>query len=375
MSLNKRGLLLAFLFLSLSFNCFALPKIFTLKTTKDNQKLLLDSFESENQEDIDWILENLKTKIATAKNELNENVELKLNIDETLRAKFESDPKLIAFLNEVEKIVPLNIHYDKVPNHPIRKAYRKFENMMMKNARWSFTLFRAITIGAASVFSMKLSDGLPWDVAIYVGALTGALTGGVQFWAEKLYTWMDSSSKLSKKAGAYLSGLLSKSGLDADIKNKESWISNTIKWSEKFGKYYATEVTFVSLICTAMYALSGTGCSADGLFMTSLLATLAQGTWDFAITTNKKVDLLHGEREKDADFSSRLSYLSVAIISTGILTLLKLLEVPHADLGFYALGAGGAATLIHSVKAKAKLENEAPKKSCQIELLIPSTNH
>ncbi|NCN26539.1 hypothetical protein GW915_03100 [bacterium] len=355
----------------------ALPKLFTLNTSHNNQKLMLDSFESENKEDIAQITPQLVERLEQIKKEFgNQEVILKLNIDETLRARFESEDHLLDFIEQLESTLPVSVQYDRVPKHSLRKAYKKVQSALLNNYRWSFTLIRTFAIGTAAAVSLKLSEGLPWEIAIGTGALAGFLSGNVQYWSQYIYKWMDSTSGAGKKVGGRLSKFLQRFGLNIGAKGQEG-VENFAKWSERFGKWYAMEVVFVYLLCGGMIAIGAEdSCHLTDVLATSALATGSQGVWDFAVTTAQNLKLQRGEREKDVSYFGQLSFLSVATLTTGVLTILKLLDVPHADMAFYLTGATGLFTLVKTIIAKSKLSEEmkeAPsQKTCEVELLIPA---
>jgi hypothetical protein len=357
-------------------SCFAKFESLEFKTLDRKNEILVDGFGLSSDAEYSEIEKQLIDRVQLLKAKTS-NVELHLDIDEKLKA-LAQDPQhpLHRLISQLEMANEGRAQVKYVPkvSKKFSEYYTRLKKSLSKNYRLAFTLVRGTFQWGAATLSLRISQDSSLALDLVMGAWVGFLSGNVQFFSDYIYGQMTKKNIL----GSSLFKLLKKMGLEIeDIKQKQ--IENISNWIEKFGRWYAFEVIFLSVLQAGWSVMSDHQKLLDlgttlNIVSTSALATVAQGSWDLTLTTLAEKKKIEGEDEKSTQFRTMLGLLFSSVLSTGILSVLRLAHVPHSEWAFLAMGSAGFYQLwkINHEKKKAQelVAGASNNLSCQMSLLF-----
>jgi hypothetical protein len=364
-----RTLFLLFLFICI--NVEARLESVQLKLQHHKQEILIDGLATATDDDWAQIESELIHKIHSQK-KLNKTVKLQIEIDENFKTLLEdSQSPLSRMMASLEREATLSIKFVPRPKKDLQKFYAKLKKSMLKNYRWTFALVRGSFQTSVAFMSLRISDGsTPWPISLAMGAWVGLLSGNVQFFAKTLYGWMTTRGGL----GSALTRSLATFGLKLED-DQEKQLKSICDWVEQFGRWYAFEVLFMAVLKTGWTFMGHSqdfGPAALNVLSTAAMATFAQGSWDLSFTTRAENRHLLGEDRASILLKSTFGLLGASMISTGILTVLRMINYPHAEWAFGVMGAAGFYSLWQATRASKKAHKElrTADNSCEFNLIF-----
>jgi hypothetical protein len=248
---------------------------------------------------------------------------------------------------------PIQDSFDRVDStEPVKKrilssatsrALRQNSAFFAKNHRIVFTVIRGGLNGVISTWGFAASDEIPLEVALAAGAITGMMSGSLQYWNDDLLEY------------------LRRSYLKKFFPQKNHFLS-AAKEGESLFRWYILEVGFVSVIEAVLASFGypshpSFAATLGTTAFTALLAVGAQGFWDVgnakwsdrAMAKAATQRLQNSIRLRSGFLSLGVSALSVGMAISRILGL---------DVSYWI--AGGMAVSGGIFLAKVNM----PRKSC-----------
>ncbi len=255
----------------------------------------------------------------------------------------------------------------RIPAETMSRMRAKFETFFLNNYRMVFALVRGGINAGVTTWSLMVSNHMPFHLAVAAGAITGVMSGGLQYWNKNMQGYL---------TGTSMSRLIPK-----------SLIQSGAKKIEPFFRWYVLEVGFVSVVQVALTAM---GHGPDGPILgvlshtlaTAASAVAAQGFWEVGLSKATKQSLKSTrspKRRMRIQIRADLLTLAISAVSVGAMVG-KLSGVEIADYVFGGMAVTGMIYYFKFVPAEQKckrlLQKSRPAKSDEdtsepIAVLLP----
>lgn len=298
-------------------------------------RIEVTTFLAENEEDRQKIVEELE-KILAADSAANPNLEIHFEavLPEAGRSpNAVGDPGAdidVEVENSLRKLAgETPLVRRRIPAETLSRIQSKFESFFAKNYRMVFALVRGGINAGVTTWSLMASNNIPFPLAVAAGGLTGAMSGGLQYWNKNMQGYLTSTA---------LSEMIPK-----------SLIQRGVKKIEPFFRWYVLEVGFITTLQVALTAM-GHGPDAPLLntfshtLVTAAAAVGAQGSWEVGLSEATKRSLKTTRSPKlklRIQMRADLLTLAISAISVGAMVG-KLSGVGAADWVFGGMAVTGA---------------------------------
>jgi hypothetical protein len=221
----------------------------------------------------------------------------------------------------LEKLEPQKIDVESVSSSFFRRHY---------NLTLGFVRF--ITNTGTVSMGLVTGKGVPLEHALMIGALAGAISGGLQVKSDAVFKWLSNSVMLVNSAKK-LKLINPEAGLSPSRSEK------ILREVETYSKWALLETGFLLAVHTAMGLLSIP--VAENLISTVAKSTLSQGVFEVGVL--RAAEQLEQMNPK---WSQRASvFKNVSIFTGSSLSVLaaigSMIGMPYANLGFVVLTATG----------------------------------
>ena len=264
-----------------------------------------------------------------------------------------------------ERLEPKNIEVEKPQQSFLKRHY---------NLTLAMVRFVANT-GVVSI-GLITGKGVPLEHALMIGALAGAISGGIQLKSAQVFAWLSNSVILVNSAKRL--GLISNVNGLTPAKSER-----ILREVETYGKWAMLETGFLLACHTAMGLLSIP--VTENLFETVAKSTLSQGVFEVGVL--KAADQLE---KMNPNWSNKAAvFKNVSIFAGSSISVLaaigSMIGMPYSNLGFVVLTATGLALNFSSkiimsergqrllTKWKARTNSTSRAKSCR-QLVLSIAN-
>jgi hypothetical protein len=290
--------------------------------------LEVTAYNIQNERDLQTARENITLQLRS-RPDANEIFRLKVSakgmpVNSQLAIKTE------ALVGEVERLVDAKERLEQ-KNIEVEKPQQTFLKRHY-NLTLAFVRFVANT-GVVSV-GLITGKGVPLEHALMIGALAGAISGGIQIKSTQVFAWLSNSVFLVNSAKRI--GLLSNTNGLTPARSEK-----ILREVETYGKWAMLETGFLLACHTAMGLLSIP--ITENLFETVAKSTLSQGVFEVGIL--KSADQLE---KINPSWSNRVAvFKNVSIFAGSSISVLaaigSMVGMPYSNLGFVVLTATGLA--------------------------------
>lgn len=246
-----------------------------------------------------------------------------------------------------------------IPEGAIKSARSKFKEWFESHYRVSFTIIRGVANFGTVAWGLAISPSIPWEASLSVGLVAGGMSAGLM-WFNDAYN-------------KFVRGAETNSKFRAEFR----------KWRRTY--YVGAAYLAVTQVTSALSGVPMKGAlvaTLGEILTTAFIGTVAQGSWtlyiadeegaklekvgirvarerNVAINKNLLPEELHGQlialakthapkEYGQLKFQTSLKVLAVSMVSTAI-TIGVLMNVPHMDIGLYALAASGIAMRVKAL--------------------------
>ena len=280
--------------------------------------------------------------------------------------------KTEAVVGEVESLVEATERLEQ-KNIEVEKPQQTF-----LKRHYNLTLAMVRFVANTGVVSVGLitGKGVPLEHALMIGALAGAISGGIQIKSAQVFAWLSNSVVLVNSAKRL--GLISNTNGIAPARSER-----ILREVETYSKWALLETGFLLACHTAMGLLSIP--VTENLFETVAKSTLSQGVFEVGII--KAADQL--ERMNPSWTNKAAVFKNVSIFAGSSISVLaaigSMIGMPYSNLGFVVLtGAGLALNFSSKIvmsergqrllsKWKARMTPASRVKSCR-QLVLSAAN-
>ena len=280
--------------------------------------------------------------------------------------------KTEAVVGEIESLVDASERLEQ-KNIEVEKPQQSF-----LKRHYNLTLAMVRFVANTGVVSVGLitGKGVPLEHALMIGALAGAISGGIQIKSAQVFAWLSNSVILVNSAKRL--GLISNTNGLTPARSER-----ILREVETYSKWAVLETGFLLACHTAMGLLSIP--VTENLFETVAKSTLSQGVFEVGILKAA------GQLEKmNPHWSNKAAvFKNVSIFAGSSISVLaaigSMVGMPYSNLGFVVLTATGLALNFSSkivmsergqrllTKWKARATPASRVKSCR-QLVLSAAN-
>jgi hypothetical protein len=280
--------------------------------------------------------------------------------------------KTEAVIGEVESLVDARERLEQ-KNIEVEKPQQTF-----LKRHYNLTLAMVRFVANTGVVSVGLitGKGVPLEHALMIGALAGAISGGIQIKSAQVFAWLSNSVALVNSAKRI--GLISNTNGLSPARSER-----ILREVETYSKWAMLETGFLLACHTAMGLLSIP--VTESLFETVAKSTLSQGVFEVGVL--KAADQLE---KMNPRWSNRAAvFKNVSIFAGSSISVLaaigSMVGMPYSNLGFVVLTATGLVLNFSSkivmsdsgqrllTKWKARVNPASRVKSCR-QLVLSAVN-
>lgn len=280
--------------------------------------------------------------------------------------------KTQAVVGEVESLVEASERLEQ-KNIEVEKPHPSF---LKRHYNLTLALVRFVANTGVVSVGLITGKGVPLEHALMIGALAGAISGGIQIKSTQVFAWLSNSVVLVNSAKRL--GLISNTnGLTPASSER------ILREVETYSKWALLETGFLLACHTAMGLLSIP--ITENLFETVAKSTLSQGVFEVGIL--KAADQL--ERMNPRWSNRAAVFKNVSIFAGSSISVLaaigSMVGMPYSNLGFVVLTATGLVLNFSSkivmsergqrllTKWKARMAPASRVKSCR-QLVLSAAN-
>lgn len=226
------------------------------------------------------------------------------------------------------------VHHRKLSPEMRAALVSRFKSWFEKNYRITFSLARGFTNGSVTTWSLMVSHEIPFPIALAAGTITGAMSGGFQYWNDFFRIYLTKNISVR-----FVPHELLRTGM---------------KRIEPFFRWYLLEVGFIGVVQITMQALGhgpeGTFAQIAGANLTMAALSLgAQGSWDVAVSKVVRAKLARAITETGRKrIRLRGDLITLALSALSVSAVVGKLQ--HFEISNYVFGTMGATGLIYLVK-------------------------
>ncbi len=336
----------------------------------DTAKYEVTGFESNNSKEsgviVDHVAELLQEDLAKFP---QGTFEILVNMEGSVAAPTTHDYDAYALGQRIAALDSrLQLSNENIPLDPVLEKAFRLKHWREKKYRMSFALVRGMSTTGLMTASLMITAAVPVEIALPIAVVAGSMSFLVQYHAKRFNDWTEQTGPLARLMGY----------------KDPSQAPRAVHGTESYMRWYLAQLAFGGIIKVAMstlgidqdFATLHSGLVASGnLLMTSLYATAAQGTWERVITTTRhRAEMLGKQSPNEIDYRTNFKYLLAAMTSTVFLSM-QLLNIPNAEIGFFAMSATGIAAYARTIQLNRRLEKRGhdlnkkavrPSKNCQI---------
>jgi hypothetical protein len=312
-----------------------------------NERIEVTAYVAENEADRQKIIAEIK---RIYRSDLAANPALETHF-EAIRFPSEgrspdSDDGIHSSLEEISEGRPIS--ETVVSKEAASSLKARFGSWFKKNYRITFALTRGTLNAGVTTWGLLVGSGLPIEVALPTGIITGAMSASLQYW----YGWL--RDEFLHKSFAHL------------LPEK---FRNTVKAVSPFSRWYLLEVGFVGVIDVVMTLLGAPTTNTPAkLAKTAAMALGSQGLLETGINRSIKNGL-----EKAVDSSKRarlllkgdLLALGISVLSVSA-SIADMQGLPAGVTVFGSMAAGGtiffAKVLYSEWRCRKNLKKEPPSR-------------
>lgn len=219
----------------------------------------------------------------------------------------------------------------------VRKTLQfRYPDAFLKHSRAIFSVSRGLINMGVSTWSLMATQHLPFEIALAAGVLTGAMSGGLQWYNEDIQKFLTTS--ITEKFA------------------KTKALKEGSKFVESFFRWYMMEVGFVAVVEIALTALGHPPTGAllpvvkHGL-VTALAAVGAQGSWDIAVGSVTRRDLKLAKTARALRvIRVRSDFITLGLSALAVTGMVgKLAHLNFGNTVFWGMGISGGAYLVSVV--------------------------
>lgn len=280
--------------------------------------------------------------------------------------------KTEAIVGEVESLVEASERLEQ-KNIEVEKPHPSF---LKRHYNLTLALVRFVANTGVVSVGLITGKGVPLEHALMIGALAGAISGGIQIKSTQVFAWLSNSVVLVNSAKRL--GLISNTNGLTPTRSER-----ILREVETYSKWALLETGFLLACHTAMGLLSIP--ITENLFETVAKSTLSQGVFEVGIL--KAADQL--ERMNPRWSNRAAVFKNVSIFAGSSISVLaaigSMVGMPYSNLGFVVLTATGLALNFSSkivmsergqrllTKWKARMTPASRVKNCR-QLILSSAN-
>ena len=248
----------------------------------------------------------------------------------------------------LEKLEPKKVDVENVSQSFFRRHY---------NLTLGFVRFVANT-GTVSM-GLITGKGVPLEHALMIGALAGAISGGIQVKSDAVFKWLSNSVMLVNSAKR-LKLINAEEGLSISRSEK------ILREVETYGKWALLEAGFLLAVHTAMGLLSIP--VTENLISTVAKSTLSQGVFEVGVLrATEQLEKINPKWAQRAAVFKNVSIFAGSSISV-LAAIGSMIGMPYANLGFVVLTGAGlvlnfGSKIVISEKAQNLLQQWAERRN------------